>query len=508
MNTYLKIKDLDLSYSNNLVLKKLNLEINKNEIICLLGESGSGKSSLSKVMMGLLPKTALIKNGLMNIQGLNIELNKKYKYWNKIRGQKIALIFQDASQSLNPVLTIYKHFEELMLFHKKCKKHEIKKIVINLLKKLNLRDTERILKSYPFELSGGMCQRISIALALSIQPTLIIADEPTSSIDNISRMDVLESFQNIKNVSILFITHDMSIAKKIADKIAIIYDGEVCEFDKKDTIFTNPKHFYTKQLLASYDNITKIKNAYTKNDNIVLKVEKLSKSYVKGKNIIDNLSFAVYSGETFGIIGESGCGKSTLARTLLNLEHNNTGKIYYNNQNIHGKKLAKDIQLIFQDSRASLNPRYNAIELVCEPLHYNKILDRKERIGLALQYLAYVGIDTETANRRPPQLSTGQCQRVAIARALIIKPKLLICDEAVSSLDINIQFSILSLLSQLKNKFHFTIIMISHDIHILKNFCNRIAVMKNGKFIEIRDGGKAFNLTTTPYTLKLIQSEL
>ncbi|MDO5725330.1 MAG: ABC transporter ATP-binding protein [Tissierellia bacterium] len=490
--TILSINNLTLNYIKDgrhvKVYDDFSLNIERGKTVTLLGESGSGKSTLAKVVTGLLPPSAKILSGNMKLLDQNIAITSKFLHWNKIRGSKIAMIFQDAIQSLNPVSTIYKHFEELLLFHKICQKSEVRIRASQLLKELRIEDTDRVLDAYPFELSGGMCQRVCIAMCLSLEPEILIADEPTSALDVFSAKKVIEALESLKGVSVLLITHDISVAKRASDYIYVIEKGRICENGTVLEILQNPKQAYTKSLVNSYRQLEEIKVPWQENKNKILQIKNVTKSYDGKKNIIDDLSFDIYEGEVFGIIGESGCGKSTLARSIIGLEQIKTGEIIYKNQNLlkmNSKKrraYSKEIQMIFQDSRAVLNPRATVLELVCEPLNYNKIANHEEKIKMAKEILNRVGITKDLHKAKPPALSTGQCQRVSIARALVMKPKILICDEAVSALDVNIQLQILKLIAKLKTEFNLTILMITHDLRIVKNFCSRVATMKAGKF--------------------------
>lgn len=515
-NNLLNISKLNMSYSNLKIFNDFELSIENSEKIVLLGQSGSGKSTLAKIIMGLLPQSANIASGELdfssNNQSIHMDLSKKFLKWNMIRGSKIALIFQDASQSLNPKMKIISHFKEVMLFHKICNKDKIYEQSKQLLLSMMFDNPDKVLESYPHQLSGGMCQRVCIAIALSMKPALLLADEPTSSLDALSRKEVLQTLKNIHNQSVLLITHDISVAEFIADKIIVLNKGIISEIGTTEEIFNAAKDDYTKKLINSYYNIEKlsIDNTIIKDDNqVVLEIKNINKNYGK-QNILDNLSFKMYNGEVLGILGESGCGKSTLSRVILGLESDVQGQIIYKGEDIlnvskkRRRELCLDIQLIFQEPRSSLNPRYSAIEIVIEPLIYNNIYEKKDRIQLAKKLLDKVGIVGDEQNRRPPQLSTGQCQRIAIARAIIINPKILICDEIVSSLDVHIQLQILELLLKLKKDYNYSILMISHDIHVLRNICDEIAVMKDGKFLEIRKGGSEFDKTENEYTKKFI----
>ncbi len=515
-NEYIiEIENLDIKYieenRQTSVYKNFDLKISNNETITILGESGSGKSTLANFLIGILPTTAKISSGNYIFDKKDIFKNKKFMDVNKIRGSKVAFIFQDAQQSLNPITKIYKQFEELLLFHNICDKSQVKKLAKEKLDSIRISDSDKVLNSYPFQLSGGMCQRVCIAMCLCLEPKLLIADEPTSALDVLSGAEVINNLNELDNIAKLVITHDISIAARCSDKIIVLKDGDIYDQGSVDYILNNSKLEYTRNLVDAYKNILNIKKPDLSQKTKILEVKNIEKSYGNHK-VVDGVSFDIYKEEIFGIIGESGCGKSTLARCIMALEDKVKGKVLYNNENIlkfnklRRRKLSKHIQLIFQNSRGALNNSYTAKELVKEPLIYNKLYTNKERDEIAAKWLNRVGITEEMHNATPQRLSTGQCQRVAIARALAIESKILVCDESISSLDVVIQEEILRLFHSLKEEYNLTIIMVSHDIRVLVNYCDRIAVMKDGVFIDVREGGDNFFNTDNKYINKLKDS--
>lgn len=514
----LKIKNLTLSYEKNNrefpVFKDFSLNFPKGKKIVLLGESGSGKSTLAKVITGLLPPSAQVKSGTLQIEDFSIDLRKGFLHWHRLRGKKISMIFQDAQEALNPVMTVYEHFKDLLLFHGVMEEKEIRPAAQKLLEKLMIQDPQRVLDSYSFELSGGMCQRVCIALCISLEPEMILADEPTSALDVISENEVLHSLKYLTEQSVLMITHDISAACRLADEIFVLNKGVLCEKANPQDLLDDPVDPYTKKLIDSYKSLGKISFEQDINsEKTILEINHLSKSYVKGKKTLKEIDFHLRQGEIFGLLGESGCGKSTLSRCILGLEKVDEGEILFENENLltmsrkKRRSLSPKIQMIFQDARGSLNPRYSILEIVQEPLFYNKIGKKETRKQKALELLRLVGLQEETFSSRPPQLSTGQCQRVGIARALMTNPEILICDEPISSLDVTTQLQILQLLMDLKMEFGLTLILISHNFRLLRNLCHRIAVMEEGRLLQI-DSGEHLIQSKQSYVEKILQASL
>lgn len=518
----LQINNLSVCYeqegSLTEVLNGVTFKIYEGEILSLVGESGSGKSTIAKAVGGLLPPSAYVKSGSMRLgTDTDISFNGSTPDWKAIRGKKLAFIFQDARLALNPIVKIKDQFKETLLFHRiVSSKKEVRKIGTRYLKMLNFENPEGILDSYPFQLSGGMCQRVCIALALCLSPSVLIADEPTSALDAISQREVLNLLEKVKNelgLSVLIITHDMSVARAISRRMIVLNRGTIVEEGETEKIFSNPKDAYTKQLISARGLFFKaaVKEEFC--EDVILSACGLSKNFSRQEEVLKDISFDLHKAEIFGILGESGCGKSTLARCLIGLEQVDKGKLLFHGESIvklegkHRLEKCRRIQLIFQDARACLNPRRKALQIVREPLDYLNIGQKNERYSAARSYLDLVGITGDAQLRRPPQLSTGQCQRVAIARALAAEPEILICDEAVSSLDMTVQAQILELLMRLHDNFGFSIIMITHDIQILRHFCHKIAVMKDGIFSEITEAGDKLDESRDPYTQLLLKNE-
>ena len=521
-DTVLGLKDLYVQYIQNgrrkTILDHISFTLNHGEVLALLGESGSGKSTCAKAVMGLLPPSAVVGGGFMCLgNDPPVDLSSPSVDWRPIRGKKIAMIYQDAQLALNPVKTIRGHFRETLLFHKIGMPREIETISSNMLGLLNFPSPDRVLEAYPFQLSGGMCQRVCIALTLCLQPDILIADEPSSALDVISQKDVLnvlKSIQKKMNLAVLLITHDMAVAQAVSDRVIILEKGKIAEEGVTAQVLSQPESPYTRILIQAW-NMPQNNTSFQRNrEDAILQVERLCKTYQHNVKVLRELNIAVGKREIVGILGQSGCGKSTLVKCIAGLEKPSYGAIKFYGKDITNLKekarreICRHIQIVFQDARASLNPGRNALQLVQEPLKYLHISAKEERKKKACFYLDQVGIDSDTWSRRPPQLSTGQCQRIAIARALILEPEILICDEAVSSLDIKVRMQILELLKKLHGRFGFTIIMISHDIRVLRSFCHVVAVMKDGCFCEISPAGQLLAGNGHEYTRFLIDNEL
>lgn len=498
------------------VLNSISFKLRKGEIVSLLGESGSGKSTIAKALIGLLPPSAQLADGTMKLKDHPpMQLSAPSGAWNDIRGRGIAMLFQDARLALNPMMTIKDQFYETLKVHGLAgDKRESAAIIKGWLSRLHFSDPTRIMNAYPHELSGGMCQRVCLALTLCLRPQVLIADEPTSALDTVNQREVLELIRNLQqelDLSVLLITHDIGLAQAISHRTIVLHKGDIVEEGDTADILAKPRHSYTRRLLHSRMLASSAEEVPSSGEPFVLELKQVVKAFDQKRIVLDKINLHVRKGEIVGILGQSGCGKSTLTRCMLGLEPVNSGAIYLHGQDISflkGKKrrkLARHIQLVFQDARASLNPRDSALELVLAPLQTFRIGSRKERLEQARRLLDEVGITGSAQYRRPPQLSTGQCQRIAIARALALQPDVLVCDEAVSALDMNVQARILELLQHLHQKFGFSIIMISHDVRVLRAFCHHIAIMHEGKFIE-KLSGKNLSSSEHPHTLLLLRS--
>ena len=553
-NTVASIKDLNVSFSNGKedvkVLHDINFDIFKNEILAVVGESGSGKSVTSKALMGLLPDaTAQITAQELSLLGKDL-LRLKDGEWSRFRGSEISMIFQEPMSSLNPTITCGQQVVEILQQHQKINISSARKEVLSLFEKVKLPTPEITFSKYPHEISGGQMQRVMIAMAIACKPALLIADEPTTALDVTVQKEIillLKELQQEYGMSILFISHDLSLVRAIADRILVMYQGKIVEQGTSEAIFETPKEIYTKALIASRPSTTeRVKKLPTISDfmqhtvdgdlitpsqreathkNIydqapLLQLVDIVKDYPLKKKLfekqtyfraVDSVSLNLYPGESLGLVGESGCGKSTLGNLILRLKDVTSGKVIYRDRDIThltGKamrELRKEIQIIFQDPFASLNPRLTVGQAIIEPMKWHGIGDsnahRKEKV---LTLLKRVGLTEEHYNRYPHEFSGGQRQRIGIARTVALEPKLIVCDESVSALDISVQAQVLNLLNEFKTDFGFSYLFISHDLAVVKYFCDQVIVMNKGKIEEKNEADALYANPQSDYTKKLI----
>ena len=551
----LNIKNLCIAFGNKIksveVVHDISFSISENEIVGIVGESGSGKSVSALAIMGLLPKKTTRIKGEIIFCKKNL-INLEPKDYRKLRGKDISMIFQEPMSALNPSLKCGFQVSEILQNHLKYSSSQAKKETILLFEKVKLPRPKDIFNSYPHQISGGQIQRVMIAMAIACKPKLLIADEPTTALDVTVQNEIillLKELQKETKMSLLFISHDLGLISEIVDRVIVLYNGKIVEKGSVLQIFKTPKDDYTKALLASrpilgirleqlptiasladksfisrevtpQQRAFKHKLIYTKSP--LLEVLNLKKEYYsnvglfKKSNVIkavDGVSFKVFEGETLGLVGESGCGKSTLGKAILQLEKVTSGSIKYRGIELtklspsEMRKLRKEIQLIFQDPYSSLNPRLIIGDALIEPLEvYGIEKNRNERKKKVMTLLERVGLDREYFFRYPHELSGGQRQRVGIARTIAVGPKLVICDESVSALDISVQAQVLNLLNELKDDFGFTYIFISHDLAVVKFMADQLLVMREGKIEEIGDADEIYANPKKEYTKKLIES--
>ena len=547
----LQVKDLEISFKDSPpIIQNISFNLHLTKILGIVGESGSGKSITSLAILGLLPKTATIKGTILFKEQNLLDYNEKE--FQKIRGSKISMIFQEPMSSLNPTLTCGVQVAEILQQHTNLSNSEIKKEVVSLFSKVKLPRPKDIFNSYPHQISGGQKQRVVIAMAIACKPHLLIADEPTTALDVTVQKEIiflLKELQQEYKMGIIFISHDLALVSEIADVVVVMQKGKIIEQGKANQVFLNPKENYTKALINSKPNIKKrfkilptvtdfINNSvntiiYSNNERAefhkkvykqtpLLEIKNLNKNFISNASwfskptiikAVNDVTFKIYEGETLGLVGESGCGKTTLSRTILQLENATSGQIIYNGIDITKlskytfKKLRKEIQIIFQDPFSSLNPRITIGNAILEPMKVHRILNStKERKEYIYKLLEKVGLETAHYHRYPHEFSGGQRQRIGIARTIALHPKLIICDESVSALDVSVQAQVLNLLNQLKAEFNFTYIFISHDLSVVKYMADQLVVMNKGKIEEIADADEIYNNPKTNYTKTLIEA--
>lgn len=553
-NPLLQISELEISFKKEgelvPVIKRINYEVMSNEILGIVGESGSGKSVSSLAIMGLLPKgISKITNGSVTFEGQNIA-DLSEKELQNIRGNQISMIFQEPMSSLNPSLKCGFQVQEILLQHTKLSSAEAKQQTLLLFEHVKLPEPESIFNKYPHQISGGQKQRVMIAMAIACKPKLLIADEPTTALDVTVQAEIITLLKELQvetQMSIIFISHDLSLVSEIANRVLVMYQGEIVEQGLVEQVFHNPQHLYTQALISSRPSLEhRLKRLPTIKDYLentvndefisvgdrkvaheklydqapILEVRNVEKEYFSstgffGKQVgfkaVDDVSFKLYEGETLGLVGESGCGKSTLGNAILLLDKPTAGHIFYRGKDItlldksEVQKLRSEIQIIFQDPYSSLNPRIPVGKAIMEPMKvHNLYKNDKERKEKALQILDRVGLGAEYFYRYPHEFSGGQRQRIGIARTIALQPKLIVCDESVSALDISVQAQVLNLLNELKENFGFTYIFISHDLAVVKYMSDQVVVMNKGKIEEINDADELYRNPESVYTQKLI----
>ena len=528
----LSVRNLCVSISKIPILKNISFDLKENEILGFVGESGSGKSITAFSIINLLRSKNITKTGTINYNGSFIE-SLGANDLEKIRGNEISIIFQEPMSSLNPSMKCGEQILEIILNHNLISLKKGKNKVLELIKKVQLSDSEIAYNKYPHQLSGGQQQRIMIAMAIACDPKILIADEPTTSLDGIVKKEIinlLKSIQKETKMSIIFISHDLQLVSKIAEKIIVLNKGEIVEFGSSYQIFNNPKKRYTKLLLnarppknvrpirlpTNEKNIKTVliskKERIEAHDNLyqhdpILKIGNLEFSY-EDKKVLNNVTFNLFKGETLGLIGESGSGKSTIARSILNLNRFDKGQIIYNKKCIKtypNTKFRRKIQLVFQDPYSSLNPEISIGYSIMEPMLAHKLYKtKKESKEKVISLLKQVNLTESDFNKFPYQFSGGQRQRIVIARALALNPEILICDESVSALDVTIQAQILNLLNHLKEKYSITILFISHDLSVVKYMSDRVIILNNGRVEEVNETDRLFLEPNEDYTKKLL----
>ncbi len=552
----LSVKNLRITFKSisgrSKVVNGITYNLYQNEILGVVGESGSGKSVTSLAVMGLLSFTkgaSVAGEVLFNNENL---INCSQKRLEKIRGRKIAMIFQEPMSALNPSICCGKQVEEILLHHTNISTKEAREEVVRLFNTVKIQDANNIYKKYPHEISGGQQQRVMIAMAIACKPEILIADEPTTALDVTVQKEIislLKILQKEFKMSVIFISHDLALVSEIADRVLVMCKGDIVEKGTVKSVFKNPEKEYTKALIGTRPKLDgRLKKLPTISDFLLGKIPKslitktareekhkkiysstpllevinLEKTYYSKASFfetkttlkaVDNVSFKVYSGETLGLVGESGCGKSTLGKAILQLDKASAGSLKYKGNDITNlnkaalRNLRKEIQIIFQDPYASLNPRLTVGKAIMEPMKVHSLFNSdEERKSSTIEILEKVGLEAAHFNRYPHEFSGGQRQRIGIARTVAVQPKLIICDESVSALDISVQAQVLNLLNSLKEDFGFTYIFISHDLSVVKFMSDQLMVMNKGKIEEIGEADTVYESPQKEYTKKLIKA--
>ena len=516
-------------------VKDVSFSVDKGETLGIVGESGSGKSVSCYSLLGLIPMPpGEIASGTALFDGTDL-LQASEDKMRKIRGKRISMIFQDPMTSLNPYMRIGAQIIEPLLLHNKISKAEAKAKAISLLEEVGISDAASRYQQYPHEFSGGMRQRVMIAMALITEPDLLIADEPTTALDVTIQAQILElihELQQRRNIAVIFISHDLDVVKHMADRTIVMERGRIVEQGITSQLFDAPQQEYTKQLLASIPTSAKpeqyrFANSDSNKEQNFLSLNDIRISFPNGKKrfvAVNNVSLNVKQGEILGLVGESGCGKTTLSQSIVKLVNIEQGQIVLHaasdNQQVQDQQLhnlqgealkatRKDVQMIFQDPYASLNPRMTVFNTLAEPLKIHKIASKADDIqARVLTLMQDVGLEARWANKYPHEFSGGQRQRIAIARALAVEPKLIIADEPVSALDVTIQAQILKLLLDLCQQRQLTMIFISHDLAVVRYIADRTAVMQNGQIVEINDTETLYQNPSDDYTRRLLAARM
>ena len=562
--SFLEVKNLDISYPTRketiVASKNVEFTLERGEILGIVGESGSGKSTIANAIINLIDPPGEITNGSIKID--NNELRDNEELIQKIRGKKIGFVFQDPQTSLNPLFKIKDQLIETIQTHLNLGYQDALKKSIQLLKEVGIDNAEKRIEDYPHQFSGGMRQRVVIALAISCEPDLIIADEPTTALDVSIQYQILELLKDLtkkRNLGVIIITHDMGVIAETTNKVIVMRDGLIVEQGDTKELLTNPKSNEARSLVISVPptnkKIDRFKLISPDGKEITSDSKNLTKKIIKtwgvrentnqkllelkdvtkifddrslainisfgSKNestdkvvkAVDNVSFELFEGETLGLVGESGSGKSTIAKIITGLVRPTNGEIFYNNISLYNSnrkyqidKSRGQIQMIFQDPYSSLNPRFKVRDIISEPIKFfQKNISRNELAQNVYDLIDIVGMTRQSLDRYPHEFSGGQRQRISIARALATRPRLLICDEPTSALDVSIQAQILNLLKDIQDELHMTILFISHDLPVIRQMCNRIVVLKNGSVCETKETEELFNNPEHPYTQELIR---
>ena len=541
----LEVNNLQTSFKSQstevVAVLDLNFDLYRGEVLGIVGESGSGKSVSVLSLMKLLPAKRAIVNGQIIFDGVNLAGLSEEQIM-KYRGKKMAMIFQEPMSSLNPTMRLGRQVQEMIELHLDIKGKQAKSKVLELFDKVKLPNPERFYSAYPHEASGGQLQRVMIAMAISTNPDILIADEPTTALDVTVQKEILELIKEIQtesNTATIFISHDLSLVKNLCDRVIVMHQGKVVETGTVDEIFNHASHAYTKGLIAcrpqeNFDlnrlptvedflnnSVSKVvKQLRETNNEIILEVNNLKKYFPAKKNwlgkttsftkAVDDVDFKIAKGEILGLVGESGCGKSTLGKLVTRLIDPDVGSINYKGKNVTKiigddlRAYRKEVQMIFQDPYGSLNPRMKVGEAIMEPMLSHKLFKKSEAKEKAISLLTKTGLSEAHFERYPHEFSGGQRQRISIARALSLNPELLVCDESISALDVSVQAQIINLLLDLRDDLDLSILFIAHDLAAVRFISDRVAVMYQGKIVEKGNPETVYNNPQNEYTKKLL----
>ena len=541
----LQIKNLKVTYKSLLeeveAVAGIDIDLYAGEALGIVGESGSGKSTVAYALMGLHDSKRVIVSGEVMYNGHNI-LKNSPSQWQELRGKEISMIFQNPMSSLTPYLTIGKQVMEPIMRHTSKSTDEAKKEAMSLLKEVEISDLKKNFNSYPHQFSGGMKQRVMIASAVSAQPKILIADEPSTALDVIIQARVLKLMKKElvkRGMSLVFITHDLSVVAGLCDRVVVMHQGDIVECATVKKLFANSEHEYTKRLLSaiprvdkkvdrlvsveqnSHNEITQISRFPLKQETVI-SIKDLHVEFKKRKGLfsgtteitkaVNGVSLELYKGEVLGLVGQSGSGKSTLIRSIAGLVKTKSGSIHYHEKDIvkanqnELRGIRRKVQMIFQDPYGSLNPRFVAGRIIAEPLINYGLMSTADAFEKVRELMELVQLEPACINRYPHEFSGGQRQRIAIARALALEPEILLCDEPVSALDVLIQADVLNLLKDIRSRMNLTMLFVSHDLAVVRHIADRVAVMNMGRIVELRSAADIYSKAEHPYTQQLLDA--
>ncbi|KZM74644.1 ABC transporter ATP-binding protein [Nocardia terpenica] len=516
----LEISDLQVSFGSVAAVRGADLVVDPGERVAVVGASGSGKSTLAHAIMGLLPGSGRVTGGSLRWRGEDVTRADE-KRLRRLRGREIGLVPQDPMSNLNPVARVGRQVSETLLAHRLCGRREASQRAVDLLAQAGLPDARRRARQYPHEFSGGMRQRVLIAIGLACRPELLIADEPTSALDVTVQRQILDHLQDLTRdlgTALLLVTHDLGLAAERADRVVVMSEGRIVESGPARQVLTDPRQDYTRRLVAAAPaRMTPRQKTVADNGSPILQVERVSKEYrIRGRGgllrAVDDVSFTIGRGRTTAIVGESGSGKTTVARMVLGLVPVTSGTITLDGAGLLGlrgdrlRAARRAMQPVFQDPYASLDPMWTVERLITEPLRAFGVGDRVTRRARVAELLDQVALSPDLAQRYPNQLSGGQRQRVAIARALAVDPRLVVCDEAVSALDVLVQQQILTLLSSLQDRLGLSYLFISHDLAVVRALAHDVVVMREGRVVEQGPADEVLTNPADPYTKQLLEA--